>query len=236
LSALAESSGSAPAATVPFGADRSTPRAIALRFVVLLGIVSMLSDMTHEGARSITGPFLGTLGANGAIVAIVAGGGEFVGYALRFVSGYAADRTRRYWPITLFGYAAQMLAVPLLALAGRWPIAALLIVAERAGRAVRNPPRDAMLAHATGELGAGPEEAQLQGSRVLAYGETTGHTHKLEGHGQVWRQDTRLYLTLEQPSTIVHEQHRPLTLHAGIYEVIGQREYLSPEEDRRVFD
>jgi MFS family permease len=128
---------------------------MALRFVVLLGIVSMFSDMTHEGARSVTGPFLGTLGASGAIVAIVAGVGEFVGYALRFVSGYAADRTSMYWPITLFGYAVQMLAVPLLAVAGQWPVAALLIVAERAGRAMRNPPRDAMLAHATGELGSG---------------------------------------------------------------------------------
>ena len=155
LSEPRESSGSESAAALPPAAGRGTARAIALRFVVLLGIVSMFSDMTHEGARSITGPFLGTLGASGAIVAIVAGAGEFLGYALRFVSGYAADRTGMYWPITLVGYAVQMVAVPLLALAGQWPIAALLIVAERAGRAMRNPPRDAMLAHATGELGSG---------------------------------------------------------------------------------
>ncbi len=148
-------SGSEPASALPRTAGRGAARATALRFVVLLGIVSMFSDMTHEGARSVTGPFLGALGASGAIVAVVAGGGEFVGYALRFVSGYAADRTGMYWPITLFGYAVQMLAVPLLALAGQWPVAALLIVAERAGRATRNPPRDAMLAHATGELGSG---------------------------------------------------------------------------------
>jgi MFS family permease len=154
LSTPRESS-SEPAVALPATGGQGTARATALRFVVLLGIVSMFSDMTHEGARSITGPFLGTLGASGAVVAIVAGGGEFVGYALRFVSGYAADRTSMYWPITLFGYAVQMLAVPLLALAGQWPVAALLIVAERAGRAVRNPPRDAMLAHATGELGSG---------------------------------------------------------------------------------
>jgi MFS family permease len=127
----------------------------ALRFVLLIGIVSMFSDMTHEGARSITGPFLATLGASAAIVAGVAGCGELLGYTLRFVFGYAADRTGKYWPITLFGYTLQMAVVPLLALAGSWPVAALLIIAERTGRAIRNPARDAMLAHATAELGRG---------------------------------------------------------------------------------
>jgi MFS family permease len=130
-------------------------RSNALRFVLFIGIVSMFSDMTHEGARGITGPFLGTLGASAAVVAIVAGAGEFLGYALRFAFGFAADRTGKYWPITFFGYTVQMLVVPLLALAGNWPVAAVLIIAERTGRAIRNPARDAMLAHATGELGSG---------------------------------------------------------------------------------
>lgn len=123
--------------------------------MLLIGVVSMFSDMTHEGARGITGPFLGSLGASGVIVAAVAGGGELLGYALRFVFGYLADRTGRYWPITAVGYTVQMVVVPLLALAGNWPVAALLIVAERSGRAMRNPARDAMLAHATAELGRG---------------------------------------------------------------------------------
>ncbi len=130
-------------------------RSAAVRFVLLIGVVSMFSDMAHEGARGITGPFLATLGASATIVAVVAGLGEFLGYALRFVFGYAADRTGKYWPITLFGYTLQMVVVPLLALAGNWPVAALLIIAERTGRAIRNPARDAMLAHATGELGRG---------------------------------------------------------------------------------
>ena len=69
----------------------------ALRFVVLLGIVSLFADMTYEGARSITGPYLGTLGASGLVVGLVAGLGELIGYALRLVSGYVADRTARYW-------------------------------------------------------------------------------------------------------------------------------------------
>jgi predicted MFS family arabinose efflux permease len=83
----------------------------------------------------------------------VAGFGELVGYGLRFVSGRAADRTRAFWPIAIFGYVIQMLAVPALALAGSWPVAAALLVLERTGRAIRNPPRDVMLSHAGTKLG-----------------------------------------------------------------------------------
>jgi MFS family permease len=127
----------------------------ALKFVVLIGVVSLFADMTYEGARSITGPYLAVLGASGTIVGIVAGFGELVGYGLRLVSGYISDRTGRYWPITLFGYVVNMLAVPLLALAGSWETAALLMIAERTGKAIRNPPRDAMLSHATQDMGRG---------------------------------------------------------------------------------
>ncbi|MGW5124065.1 MFS transporter [Streptomyces sp. NPDC004069] len=133
----------------------ATDRSAALRFVLLIGVVSMFSDMTHEGARGVTGPFLGSLGAGGLSIALVAGAGELLGYALRFVFGWAADRTGGYWPIAAVGYTVQMLAVPLLAAAGHWLVAALLIVAERSGRAMRTPARDAMLAHATAELGRG---------------------------------------------------------------------------------
>lgn len=111
--------------------------------------------MTYEGARSITGPYLAVLGASATAVGIVAGFGELVGYGLRLVSGRLSDRTGQYWPITLFGYTIQMAAVPLLALAGRWEVAAVLIIVERTGKAIRNPPRDVMLAHATSEMGRG---------------------------------------------------------------------------------
>ncbi|MCS7043381.1 MAG: MFS transporter [Bryobacteraceae bacterium] len=127
----------------------------ALRFVVLLGLVSLFADMTYEGARSIAGPFLATLGATGAAVGLVAGFGEFAGYALRLVAGLITDRTRRYWTLTILGYCINLLAVPALALAGRWEVAALLLMAERVGKALRNPPRDAMLSFATRQIGAG---------------------------------------------------------------------------------
>ncbi len=136
-------------------AKTDVSKTAALKFVVLLGIVSLFADMTYEGARSVTGPYLAVLGASATVVGFVAGFGELVGYGLRLVSGYISDKTGRYWAITLFGYAINMLAVPLLALAGRWEVAAILMVAERMGKAIRNPPRDAMLSHATKEMGRG---------------------------------------------------------------------------------
>lgn len=126
-----------------------------MRFVVLLGLVSLLADTTYEGARGITGPFLAVLGASGAVVGVVAGFGELVGYGLRLLSGLISDRTKRYWTVTIAGYCVNLVAVPLLALAGRWPAAAALMITERVGKALRTPPRDAMLSHATSELGRG---------------------------------------------------------------------------------
>jgi len=125
----------------------------ALRFVVLVGVMSFFADFTYEGARAVTGPFLALLGAGGATVAIVAGLGELLGYALRLVSGRAADRTRRYWPIAIAGYVVQMASVPALALAPSWQLAALLIILERVGKATRNPPRDVMLSYAGKQMG-----------------------------------------------------------------------------------
>ncbi|MGO9568710.1 MAG: MFS transporter [Desulfomonilaceae bacterium] len=130
-------------------------KSTAIKFVVLIGVVSLFSDFTYEGARSITGPFLAVLGASATVVGIVAGFGELIGYALRLASGYFADKTKRYWTIVFFGYCMNLLAVPLLALAGHWPIAAALIVAERMGKAIRTPARDVMLSCASDQIGRG---------------------------------------------------------------------------------
>jgi predicted MFS family arabinose efflux permease len=128
---------------------------LAFKFVVTIGIVNLFADMTYEGARSITGPFLASLGASAVMVAVIAGGGELFGYVLRSVAGYFADKTQKYWLVILFGYALNMLVVPALALAGNWPIAGLLIVAERTGRGIRKPAVDAMLSYAGKSIGRG---------------------------------------------------------------------------------
>jgi MFS family permease len=123
-------------------------------FIVLLGIVSLFGDVTYEGARSVTGPYLATLGASPSVVGLVAGIGEFVGYALRLASGYLVDRTQVYWLLTFIGY-GLLISIPLLAFAGYWQLAAVLIILERMGKAIRSPARDTMLSYATKEVGRG---------------------------------------------------------------------------------
>ncbi len=130
-------------------------RRTAFRFVLLIGILSFFADFTYEGSRSILGPYLAHLQASAFVVGAVTGFGELLGYGLRLVSGRMADRTQKFWPITIVGYVVQMVSVPLLALAGNWPLAAVLIILERIGKATRNPPRDVMLSHAGKQIGYG---------------------------------------------------------------------------------
>ena len=130
-------------------------RASAMRFIIFMGVVSLFADITYEGARSISGPYLAMLGATGAIVGFVAGFGEFISFALRPLSGYITDRTRSYWGVAIFGYVVNLIAVPLLAFTRHWPAAAALLMIERFGKAVRVPPRDAMLSYATQSIGRG---------------------------------------------------------------------------------
>src|SRR2546421_2862251 len=125
----------------------------AFRFVLMIGILSFFADFTYEGSRSILGPFLVSLQASGTVVGVITGFGELLGYGLRLVSGRLADATGRFWLITIFGYVVQMAAVPALALVDSWPAAAILIILERVGKAIRNPPRDVMLSHAGKQLG-----------------------------------------------------------------------------------
>lgn len=127
----------------------------ALRFIVLLGVVSLCADATYEGARSITGAFLGSLGASGTAVGLIAGLGELIGYGLRLVTGYLSDRTKQYWRLTTLGYIINTAVVPLLAFAGTWQIAAGLMIAERTGKAIRTPPRDVLLSSAAMRVGKG---------------------------------------------------------------------------------
>ncbi|HTS30381.1 MAG TPA: MFS transporter [Bryobacteraceae bacterium] len=130
-------------------------RAWAIRVILCLGVVSLFADMTYEGAYSIIGPFLKDLGATALQVGLISGVGEMIAASLRLFSGRFADRTRAYWTITIAGYALNVLVVPALALAGNWRTAALLVVAERTGKALRGPARDVLLSEATSKVGHG---------------------------------------------------------------------------------
>ncbi|MDX6213373.1 MAG: hypothetical protein QOF82_2460 [Frankiales bacterium] len=130
-------------------------RVSATQFIVGFGIVSALADVVYEGARSVIGPYLGSLGASAAVVGLITGAGEAAALVLRLFTGRLADRTGRPWPQTFTGYALTAVCVPLIALTGNLAAAGLLYNGERVGKAVRTPARDWMLAHASAELGRG---------------------------------------------------------------------------------
>lgn len=143
----------------PVSEERGTGRPSAgmapWRFVVWFGTVSLLADFVYEGARSITGPLLASLGASALVVGVVTGAGEAAALGLRLVSGPMADRTRRFWGLAISGYALTVVSVPLLGVAGVLWAACVLVIAERVGKAVRSPAKDTLLSHATAATGRG---------------------------------------------------------------------------------
>jgi hypothetical protein len=134
--------------------DPEEVRDLSVRLILLLGVVSLLGSLVSNGARSVTGPYILLLGGSAAIVGLVAGFGEFIGYALRTATGTYIDRNHSYWKVAMAGY-GLLAAIPLLAVVGRWESAALLIIAERVGKAIRTPARDTILSHATTSVGRG---------------------------------------------------------------------------------
>jgi MFS family permease len=125
------------------------------RFVFAFGVVSLLADVVYEGARAVTGPYLASLGAGAVLVGVITGAGDAFALVGRLVSGPLADRTRAYWPITFGGYTLTVASVPMLGFAGGlWPAGAL-VIAERAGKAVRSPAKDVLLSHAAAAVGRG---------------------------------------------------------------------------------
>ena len=128
-----------------------------MMFIILFGIVSLFSDMTHEGASSIRGAYLSLLGASAGTIGFISGLGELIGYSMRYVFGKITDRTRRYWPMTIVGYILDVLAVPALALVGEhgWVAACGLLVVQRMGKAIKKPAKDTIMSFAASQEGAG---------------------------------------------------------------------------------
>lgn len=129
----------------------------ALLFIMLFGIVSLFSDMTHEGASSIRGAYLALLGASAGTIGFISGLGELIGYSLRYVFGRIADKTKKYWSMTILGYVLDVLAVPALALVGEhgWIFACGLLVIQRMGKAIKKPVKDTIMSFAASQEGAG---------------------------------------------------------------------------------
>lgn len=126
-------------------------------FLLLIGFIALLSDFTHEGGRSIYGPYLNTLGVSIVLISFIAGLGEFIGQALRIVTGIIADHTKRYWTMMIVGYAVNLLAIPLLMFVtpNIWQVALILILLERVGKGIRAPAKSALVSFTTQEIGYG---------------------------------------------------------------------------------
>lgn len=131
------------------------PPLTAFRFILVFGIISALMDMVYEGARSVTGPFLGALGASALLISVITGAGEAVALVLRLIFGRLADRPRLRWALVITGYGLTALSVPLLGITNALWVACILVLAERLGKAVRSPAKDTMLAEAGTGLGRG---------------------------------------------------------------------------------
>ncbi|MBS4881724.1 MAG: MFS transporter [Peptoniphilus harei] len=129
----------------------------AMTFIILFGIVSLFSDMTHEGASSLRGAYLTLLGASSGAIGFISGLGELVGYSMRYVFGKITDKTKKYWPMVIFGYILDILAVPALALVGEkgWIAAAFLLVVQRMGKAIKKPAKDTIMSFAASQEGVG---------------------------------------------------------------------------------
>ena len=128
-----------------------------IAFITLMGIVSLFSDLTHEGARSILGEYLNLAGASAAAIGFVSGIGELCGYSLRLISGLIADKTKKYWTLVIAGYVIQVLAIPALALVPEhgWVWACGLVILERVGKAVKKPAKNTLVSFAASEIGTG---------------------------------------------------------------------------------
>ncbi len=129
----------------------------AMLFILLFSVVSLFSDMTHEGASSIRGAYLSLLGASAAVIGFVSGLGELIGYSLRYVFGRLTDKTKQYWPMVIAGYVLDVLAVPALALVGErgWIAACGLLIIQRTGKAMKKPAKDTVMSFAASQEGAG---------------------------------------------------------------------------------
>ncbi|MGQ4890880.1 MAG: MFS transporter [Candidatus Njordarchaeia archaeon] len=127
---------------------------LAMVAVISFGLISLFGDIIYEGARSIIPSYLELLAAPALIVGFAIGLGEFLGYALRLISGYVADTTRAYWTLTIVGY-LLVVSIPLLAFTSNWQLAILLVITERIAKAIRTPARDTLLSVTTKGIGRG---------------------------------------------------------------------------------
>jgi menaquinol-cytochrome c reductase iron-sulfur subunit len=119
------------------------------RNVFILGVVSLLGDVSSDMVMPLLPAFVVTLGGGAAFIGIIEGAAEGVSALLKYASGRWADRVRRLLPLAVAGYALAAIARPLLAFSrAPWQVLAVRSV-DRVGKGIRTTPRDKLLAAST---------------------------------------------------------------------------------------
>ncbi len=117
------------------------------RNVAALGVVSLLTDVSTEMIVPVLPLFVTTvLHGSAATVGVIEGVAESTATLLRLGSGWLSDRIGARKPFLLFGYGISGVAKAAIAAAGSWAAVLGLRFADRLGKGLRNPPRDAVIA------------------------------------------------------------------------------------------
>src|SRR5260221_8320100 len=124
--------------------------------VVALGLTSFFTDVSTEMLIPVMPLFItATLGASVASLGLIEGIAECTASALRLVSGRVSDAIGRRKPFLVAGYGVSGVCKTCMALAGSWPVMLGLRFGDRGGKALRNPPRDALIADSTADADLG---------------------------------------------------------------------------------
>ncbi len=131
----------APSSSLTAGLSRTT---------VIIGLVSLLSDISSEMIYPILPLFLTeTLRAPATVVGLIEGIAVGASTAIGGISGWLSDRIGRRKPVAFAGYSLTAVTRPMIAAAQVWPVVLGARFAERFGKGIRNAPRDALLAEST---------------------------------------------------------------------------------------
>ena len=121
------------------------------RTVLVLGVASLLTDLSSEMIFPLLPAFLAVLGVGAIALGLMEGAAESTASLLKVVSGALADRMPRRKPLVVAGYAISGTARPLIGLATIWPVVLVLRLVDRFGKGLRTSPRDALIADVTVE-------------------------------------------------------------------------------------
>ncbi|MFB0526646.1 MAG: MFS transporter [bacterium] len=114
--------------------------------ILLLGIISFLTDVSSEMILAILPLFIASLGGAGIAIGLIGGIGDSVASLLKVFSGYWSDRLRKRKPFAFFGYSISSVAKLFFPFIASWTQLLILRPLERVGKGVRDAPRDALIA------------------------------------------------------------------------------------------